>query len=345
MKLTDRLASTVLASDIDLDRRSVERFLRQVAIEEAPLATGEELAAAADEVVGLGPVERLLRDESITDVLVNSPGEVWIERAGALERSDVTFDSGEAVLAAIERAITPLGLRIDRSSPLVDARLPDGSRLHAAIPPASPDGPVIAVRRFTEAVADLDQLKAGGSISRDHAGLLRQAVEDRRNIIVSGGTGTGKTTLLNVLSRLVSTGQRMVVVEDASELKLDGHVVRLEAHPANAEGAGGVSLRQLMRAALRLRPDRIVLGEVRGSEAVELLTALNSGHDGSMSTVHASGPRQAVRRLQTLAMAGDANLPERAIERQLEDGIDIVVQLERTADGRRRVVDVMEGPW
>lgn len=345
MGLTGRLAAAVVGSDTALDRRSVETYVRRLAAVEAPLASTLELRRVVDEVVGLGVVEELLRDDEVTDVLVNRAGEIWIERGGVLELSGLCFEDDGAVIAAIERVITPLGLRIDRASPIVDARLPDGSRLHAIVPPATPDGPVMAIRRFTAAVRDLDALVSSGGATEEQAEALRRAVSTRRNLIVSGGTGTGKTTLLNVLSGLIPDGERTVVVEDAAELKLVGHVVRLESHPPNAEGAGGVRLDELMRSALRLRPDRIVLGEVRGGEALQLLTAFNSGHSGSMSTVHANDPRQALRRLQTLAMAADRSLSPDVVARQMEDGIDVVVQLARGGDGVRRVVEVAVAPW
>lgn len=345
MDLTRRLAEVVVGSDTSLDPRSVETFVRRIAREEAPLATGAELRGVVDEVVGMGVIGELIRDDTVTDVLVNRAHDVWVERDGRLEPTDVTFADEAAVLAAVERVIRPLGLRLDRTSPIVDARLPDGSRLHAVIPPATPEGVVVAIRRFTAAVDDLDELVARGSATTDQAQELSEIVRRRSNLIVSGGTGTGKTTLLNVLSSMIPSGQRTVVVEDASELRLAGHVVRLEAHPANAEGAGAVTLDRLMRSALRLRPDRIVLGEVRGPEALELLTAVNSGHDGSMSTVHANGPRQALRRLETLAMAADRSLSPEVIGRQLEDGIEVIVHLERMSDGRRRVAEIAERPW
>jgi pilus assembly protein CpaF len=345
MGLTDRLAAAVVGSETALDRPSVESFLRRLAVDEAPLATSGELRRVVDEVVGLGVIEELLRDDDVTDVLVNRAGEIWIERRGRLERSEVAFEDDGAVIAAIERAITPLGLRIDRASPIVDARLPDGSRLHAIVPPATPDGPVMAIRRFTATVKDLEGLAKAGAATQEQTSRLREAVVTRQNLIVSGGTGTGKTTLLNVLSSLIPPAERIVVVEDAAELKLAGHVVRLEAHPPNAEGAGGVELGRLMRSALRLRPDRIVLGEVRGPEALDLLTAFNSGHAGSMSTVHANDPRQALRRLQTLAMAADRSLSPEVVARQMEEGIDVVVQLVRGAEGRRRITEVATRPW
>jgi len=338
--LTDRLADALVRSSVPLERRTLEAAVRRLAATEAPLATRAELAAVVDGLVGLGPLEALLRDGEITDVLVNGPRDVWVERAGELVRTDVGFDDDGQVVAAVERIIAPLGLRLDRSAPIVDARLPDGSRLHAVVPPATPDHPVVAVRRFTQAVPDLAALVASGGATAAEAETLRRAVTDRRSIVVSGGTGSGKTTLLNVLSREIPAGERVVVVEDASELALRGHVVRLEAHPPNSEGAGEITLAQLLRSALRLRPDRIVVGEVRGPEAFDLVTALNSGHAGALSTVHANSPEEALWRLETLALSGDRRVPAAAVRRQLHAGIDLVVQLERRP--RRRIVAIAE---
>ncbi|NNK91237.1 MAG: CpaF family protein, partial [Acidimicrobiia bacterium] len=281
------------------------------------------------------------RDPEVTDVLVNGPDDVWIERNGRLSRTEVRFRGAEDIRAAIERVIAPLGLRIDHASPAVDARLPDGSRLHAAIPPIAVDGPIMAVRRFTPAVADLDALVARGGASSEEAGLLRQAVVDRRSIVVSGGTGSGKTTLLNVLSREISSGERIVTVEDAAELRLEGHVVRLETRSANSEGIGQVTMRDLLRHALRLRPDRIVVGEVRGPEALDMIQAMSTGHDGSLSTVHANSPSEALWRLETLAMSGDHRAAEITVRRQLRAGVDLIVHMERR-DGTRRVCGIEE---
>ena len=253
-----------------------------------------------------GPLEALLADPAVSDVLVNAPDEVWVERAGRLERAAVRFPDAAAVVAAVERAIAPLGLRLDRASPAVAARLPDGSRLHAMIPPASVDGPVVAIRRFTPAVPDLAALVAAGSLRPEGADLLAAAVRGRRSLLVSGGTGSGKTTLLNVLSAEIPAAERVVTIEDAAELRLRGHVVRLEARPPNAEGAGEITLRTLVRHALRLRPDRIVVGEVRGPEALDLIQAMSTGHPGSMGTVHANGPgRGAVAPGDPGAVGGD----------------------------------------
>ncbi len=253
----------------------------------------------------------------------------------------VSFADDAAVVASVERVLAPLGLRIDRASPTVDARLADGSRLHAVIPPVAVDGPIVAVRRFTKAVRSLAELVESGSASWEVADMLRRAVVGRENLVISGGTGAGKTTLLNVLSTEIPSRERIVTVEDAAELELAGHVVRLEARPPNAEGAGEVTLQQLVRSALRLRPDRIIVGEVRGPEALDMIWALNTGHDGSMSTVHANSPAEALWRLETLAMSGDRRVGEVAVQRQILSAVDVIVQVERV-DGRRRVVEVAD---
>lgn len=343
MALTDRLADALVRSTVPLERMTLEKAVRRLAVTEAPLATVAELRAVVDGLVGLGPLEQLLRDDHVTDVLVNAPDEVWVERSGELVRTGVAFPDDDAVVAAVERIIAPLGLRLDRAAPIVDARLPDGSRLHAAIPPATPDHPVVAIRRFTQAVPDLEALVASGGATSAQAALLREAVVSRRNLVVSGGTGSGKTTLLNVLSREIPPGERVVVIEDASELSLLGHVVRLEAHPPNSEGVGEITLARLLRSALRLRPDRIVVGEVRGPEALDLISALNTGHDGSMSTVHANSPEEALWRIETLALSGTRRVSVEAVRRQLRAGVHLVVQVERR-DGRRRITRIEEVP-
>lgn len=337
MGLTERLAARLLDSDVPLTRRHLSQALSRMLPEEAPLAPAEITTQVVDALVGLGPIEALLRDSAVSDVLVNRPNEIWVERNGRLERTNVAFASSEAMVAAVERVIAPLGLRLDRASPAVDARLADGSRLHAVVPPVAVEGPVMAVRRFTEAVPDLEALVAAGALRSEGADLLRQAVRGRKNVVVSGGTGSGKTTLLNLLSKEIPPDERVVTVEDAAELRLSGHVVRLEARPANIEGAGEVSLRQLLRHALRLRPDRIIVGEVRGSEALEMIAAMNTGHAGSMSTVHANTPQEALLRLETLALSGESRVGEEAVRRQLWSAIQVMVQVERSG-GVRRVV-------
>lgn len=270
----------------------------------------------------------------MTDVLVNGPSEIWIERHGRLERSEIAFADDQAIISAVERAIAPLGLRIDRASPAVDARLTDGSRLHAVIPPASVDGPIVAVRRFSEAVTDLEALIGRGGISNAGAKLLRMAVSGRLNLLIAGGTGAGKTTLLNVLSKEINPSERTVTVEDAAELRLEGHVVRLEARPPNPEGAGEITVRSLLRHALRLRPDRIVVGEVRGPEALDMIQAMSTGHDGSMSTIHANGPEEALWRLESLAATADSGASVDTLRRQIRSAVDRIVFVARRPEAR-----------
>lgn len=334
MGVTDRIVRRLLESDVPLERGPLAAAAALIVPEVAPLAGPEAIVDAVDALAGLGPIERLLRDPDVTDVLVNGPFEVWIERRGSLERTDVSFADDSAVIAAVERVIAPLGLRIDRASPAVDARLPDGSRLHAVIPPASVDGPIVAVRRFSEAVTDLDALVEVGGITHDGADLLRDSVSSRMNLLVAGGTGAGKTTLLNVLSKEIQESERTVAVEDAAELRLGGHVVRLEARPPNAEGAGEITLRSLLRHALRLRPDRIVVGEVRGAEALDMIQAMSTGHDGSMSTIHANGPEEAIWRLESLAAIADSGVSVDTLRAQIRSAIDRIVFVTRRRGSR-----------
>lgn len=332
--VVDRVVSRLVESDVPLHRLEIEVAARKILQEESPFGGEGLVQDVVDSLIGLGPLEELLRDPQITDVLVNGPDEIWVERAGSLARVSSCFPNDETVVAAVERVIAPLGLRIDRASPMVDARLPDGNRLHAVIPPVAVDHPVVAVRRFIPAVTNLAALVAGATLTPAQAEFLRRAVVDRLSLVVSGGTGAGKTTLLNVLSAEIPPGERIVTIEDAAELSLNGHVVRLEGRPANAEGAGEINLQQMVRSALRLRPDRIVIGEVRGAEAFDLIAALNTGHRGSMSTVHANNPDDALWRLETLALSGINRVEPVAIRRQLRSALDLVVQIERLARGR-----------
>lgn len=332
----DRLARRVMTEPIALDRSSISARVTELLPTEAPLLPVTATQAVVDALVGLGPIESLLRDPEVSDVLVNGDGEVWVERVGRLERSEVRFVDPADLVAAVERVIAPLGLRLDRASPAVDARLPDGSRLHAIVPPAAVDGPVLAVRRFTEAVADLAQLVEVGGISSAGADQLRSLVSERRNIVVCGSTGSGKTTLLNILSHEIPELERVVTVEDAAELRLGGHVVRLEGRPPNSEGVGGITQRQLLRHALRLRPDRIIVGEVRGAEAFDMLQAMSTGHDGSMSTIHASSAAEALWRLETLALSSEVPISDTSIRRQVRGAIDAVIVVGR--HGGRRLV-------
>lgn len=336
MGLSERLAGRLLAEGIELERSSLERAARAMLADEAPTAPTAAATRAVDSLIGLGPVEELLRDPAVSDVLVNRYDDVWVERTGRLEPAGIAFPSPAAVVAAVERVIAPLGLRIDRASPAVDARLADGSRLHAVVPPVAVDGPAFAVRRFTESVPSLDALVAAGSIRPEGADLLRHAVVGRRNIVVAGGTGAGKTTLLNILSKEIPIDQRVVCIEDAAELNITGHVVRLESRPANSDGTGQIELEELVRHGLRLRPDRIILGEVRGPEALDLIAALTTGHDGSMGSVHASSATDALWRIETLALSGSRRVSESVVRSQILHCVDLVVLMGRT--GRTRVV-------
>jgi pilus assembly protein CpaF len=334
MGLIERLATEIAAGRSPMSHRGVTLEAARLLAREAPHGSIGLAEQVADAVLGLGPVESLLRDPGVTDVLVNGPDDIWVDRDGYLRRVEASFSGDGELVAAVDRVLAPLGLRVDRSSPLVAARLPDGSRLQVVVPPASVDHPVLAIRRFTQAIGSLDELVECGGATPEQAGRLETAVGDRKTILISGGTGSGKTTLLNVLGGLIPLGERIVTIEDAAELSIPGHRVRLEAHPPNAEGVGEITIRQLLRSALRLRPDRLIVGEVRGPEALDLVSALNTGHNGSMSTVHANSPREALWRLETLALsAGDTS--ERAIRRQLFSAIDLVVHLERIGKIRR----------
>ena len=335
MGVIERVADSIVASGMAVDADNVDSIVASTLQSQAPLAGPEIHQYVVDLLIGMGPLERLLRMPSVTDVFVNGPADIWLDRGAGLERSDLSFESAADVRAAIERCITPLGLRLDRSSPIVDARLVDGSRLHAAVPPAAPDGPVVAIRRFTQAISTADELVETGVGTPDQIETLRKMVEDRTNFIVSGATGSGKTTLLNVIGSMIDPQDRIVTVEDAAELQMPGHVVRLEAQPANAEGAGRITLTQLVRSALRMRPDRIVVGEVRGPEALDLIDAMNTGHAGSMSTVHANSLDQALWRLESLAMSGDRRVSAVAVRRQIRSAITHGVQVLRIGSTRR----------
>jgi len=304
----------------------------------------EEIAARiVRDSVGLGPLEVLLADPAVEEVMVNGPGTVYIERGGRIEATDVAFADEEELRNAIERILAPLGRRVDELSPMVDARLADGSRVNVVIPPLAIDGPLVSIRRFGARRPGPDELVALGTLTAAQRRSLEAAVAGRRSVLVSGGTGSGKTTLLNALSGFIAAGERVVTIEDAAELRLQQpHVVRLESRPAGVEGRGEVTIRDLLRNALRMRPDRIVIGEVRGPEALDLLTALNTGHDGALSTVHANSPADALSRLETLALMAGVGLPHAAVAEQVQRGIDLVVHIERRADGARVVTEIAE---
>jgi len=310
-------------------------------------AERESLAAlVAEHSFGLGPLEPLLADPSVDEVMVNgagSGGSVWVERHGRIEATDVAFGSVAELRHAIERILAPLGRRVDEAEPLVDARLDDGSRVNVVIPPLALDGPVLTIRRFRRGGFAPDELVANGTLDAGLRDLLRACVRARLTVLVSGGTGSGKTTTLSALASFIPDAERIVTIEDAAELRLvQPHVVRLEARPASLEGRGEVTIRRLVRNALRMRPDRIVVGEVRGAEALDMLSAMASGHDGSLSTVHAGSPEEALRRVETLALMADVALPHAAIRDQVASAIDLVVQQRREPSGRRRVVAVSE---
>jgi pilus assembly protein CpaF len=292
---------------------------------------------------GLGPLEPLLADPEVDEVMVNGPGAVWVERRGALSRTDVGFGGEAELMHAIERILAPLGRRVDEASPLCDARLPDGSRVNVVIPPLSLTGPCLTIRRFRRHGFSLEDLAGNGTLDDSLAEFLACCVRARASILVSGGTGSGKTTTLGALSGALGDGERIVTIEDAAELKLrQPHVVRLEARPPNLEGRGEVTIRQLVRNALRMRPDRIIVGEVRGPEALDMLLALNTGHEGSLTTVHANSPPDALRRVETLALMAGVGLPHAAIREQLASALQLVVHQSRGRDGRRRVESVAE---
>jgi pilus assembly protein CpaF len=295
------------------------------------------------DMLGLGPLEPLLADDSVTDIMVNGPKSVYVERRGKLEQTDVQFRDDQHVMNVAAKVVTRVGRRIDEAKPLVDARLPDGSRVNIIIPPLALDGPSISIRKFSKKTITLDHMAAQANISAAMATLLKIAARCRLNILISGGTGSGKTTLLNALSRMIDPSERTVTIEDAAELQLQQpHVVRLETRPPNLEGSGEVTMRDLLRNALRMRPDRIILGEIRGAEALDVLQAMNTGHDGSMSTIHANSPREALTRLENMIGMTGINLPSRAVRTQIAAAVHLICQVNRMRDGVRRVTHVME---
>lgn len=296
-----------------------------------------------DEAVGLGPLEDLIEDDSVTEIMVNKFDDIYVERSGKLTKSEVTFSSDDAVMSAIERIVSPLGRRVDESSPMVDARLKDGSRVNAIIPPLALRGPCLTIRKFAKKKLTSDDLLGFKAINEEMVAFLKVAVEQRLNIVISGGTGSGKTTLLNVLSNFIPPDERIVTVEDAAELKLvQPHLVSLEARPANLEGKGMVAIRDLVKNCLRMRPDRIVVGECRGGEALDMLQAMNTGHDGSLTTAHANTPRDLISRLEVMVMMSGMDLPVTAIREQVASAVDLVVQQTRFSDGSRRVINITE---
>lgn len=343
-----RLATSSISAEAlgERVRETLRAILEEVTARNAlpqglnPEALVEELY---DESVRLGPVERFLADDAVTEIMVNGPQKVYVERGGRLELTDQTFMDDASVMAVIERIVAPLGRRIDESQPYVDARLADGSRVNAIIPPLSLIGPCVTIRKFAKRVLTEDDFVRFGTWTHAMADFLRVCVKLRKNIIVAGGTGSGKTTLLNVLSGFIPSTDRILTIEDAAELRLSQpHVVRLEARPPNIEGKGAVTIRDLVRNALRMRPDRIIVGECRGGETLDMLQAMNTGHDGSLTTVHANSPRDVISRLETMVLMSGVELPSRAIREQIASAVNVIVQEARLADGSRRIVAVSE---
>ena len=335
-----------LANQVEV-RRQIEEIFSRVIDEEGLALTRAErvrmLEQITDEIIGLGPLEPLLRDDTVTEIMVNGPRQVYIERAGRLELTNVVFQNDDHVMRIIDRIIAPIGRRIDESSPMVDARLTDGSRVNAIIPPLSLIGPVLTIRKFSASPFTVDDLVRFGTATPDMFDFLRACVEARLNIFVSGGTGSGKTTTLNVLSSFIPNDERIVTVEDAAELQLrQEHVVTLESRPPNIEGRGAIPLRELVRNSLRMRPDRIIVGECRGGEALDMLQAMNTGHDGSMSTGHANTPRDMLSRLETMVLMAGVDLPLRAIREQVSAAVDLIVHQTRMKDGTRRIQYITE---
>ncbi|HEY2823256.1 MAG TPA: CpaF family protein [Candidatus Acidoferrum sp.] len=328
-------------------RREVTQILEALVVGESTpmnLQERERLATEVlDEVFGLGPLEPLLADPTVSDILVNTHKRVYVERRGMLEMTSIQFRDDIHLMSIIDRIVSAVGRRVDESSPMVDARLADGSRVNAIIPPLAVDGPCLSIRRFGRDPLTSEDLLQNNTLTEPMLELLRGCVKARLNILVSGGTGAGKTTFLNVLSSYISNRERIVTVEDAAELQLhQDHVVRLETRPANIEGKGAIQQRQLVINSLRMRPDRIIVGEVRGEEALDMLQAMNTGHDGSLTTIHANTPRDALSRLETMVAMGSLNIPESALRRQIASAIDVVVQVSRLSDGTRKVIALSE---
>jgi pilus assembly protein CpaF len=330
MALRDRVVSDIrthLERETGISRDDRERLIAEI----------------SDDILGHGPIERLLADDSVTEIMVNGPYDIWVERQGRLYQTTVRFNDDSHLRRIINKMVAQVGRRIDESSPMVDARLPDGSRVNAVIPPLSLSGPLVTIRKFANKRLDLQEMVRLGTLSVDTVDFLERCIAAQLNVLISGGTGTGKTTLLNALSQAVSDSERIVTIEDAAELQLkQAHVLRLEGRPKNIEGSGEITIRDLVRNALRMRPDRIIVGEVRGAEALDMLQAMNTGHDGSLTTVHANAPRDALARIETMVLMAGYDLPLRAIRQQVASALDLIIHLERLEDGSRRVTAVTE---
>lgn len=347
-KLIERLDFTNIDMiEKDLLSREIARIVENLITEDrTPLSAAERESLIVDilhETFGLGPIEPLLYDPDISDILVNRYNQVYIEKFGKLQKVDLTFRDDNHLLQIIDRIVSKIGRRVDESSPYVDARLPDGSRVNAIIPPLALDGPVLSIRRFGIDPLKMSDILAFGTLTQNMAKILEGLISTRLNVLISGGTGTGKTTLLNILSEFISGKERIVTIEDSAELQMkQEHVVRLETRPPNIEGKGEVTQRDLVRNTLRMRPDRIIVGEVRGGEALDMLQAMNTGHDGSLSTLHSNTARDALTRLETMVLMAGMDLPERAIREQIASAINVVVHLSRLSDGSRKIVSISE---
>jgi pilus assembly protein CpaF len=330
----------------DLSERVLRAVTEQVMLDGTPLTRDERrqlVREITDDILGYGPLEPFLRDDSVTEIMVNSHDKVFVERAGKIERARATFADNAHLLRIIDKIVSQVGRRIDEASPMVDARLPDGSRVNAIIPPLSLRGPTLTIRKFSRDPYTMDDLVAFGTITAKSAQFLAACAKGKINVLISGGTGTGKTTTLNALSAFVPGEERIVTIEDAAELQLQQeHVITLEARPPNIEGQGEVRIRELVRNALRMRPDRIIVGEVRGAETLDMLQAMNTGHEGSLTTIHANSPRDALSRLETLVLTAGIELPLRAIREQIASAFDLLVQISRLVDGSRRITHVTE---
>jgi len=346
-KLLSELDPSMDITRTDEVRRTIQDLFEQILAEENIVLSRPERARLfeqiAAEILGFGPLQPLLEDDTITEIMVNGPKNVYIERKGRLHRVPVTFENNDHVMRIIDRIVAPLGRRIDESSPYVDARLPDGSRVNAVIPPISLVGPTLTIRKFSKNPITVDQLVQFGSITNEAVQFLKACVEARLNILISGGTGSGKTTLLNVMSGFIPNDERIITIENAAELQLrQEHVVTLESRPPNIEGRGEITIRDLVINSLRMRPERIIVGECRGGETLDMLQAMNTGHDGSMTTAHANSPRDALARVETMCLMAGMDLPVRAIREQVSSAIDIICQQERMRDGTRKVTSITE---
>jgi pilus assembly protein CpaF len=330
----------------DLSERVLRAVTEQLALDRTPLTREERRQITreiSDDILGYGPLEPLLREDSVTEIMVNNFDQIYVERAGKIELTKSTFVDNGHLLRIIDKIVSQVGRRVDEASPMVDARLPDGSRVNAIIPPLSLRGPTLTIRKFSRDPYTMDDLIEFGSLTAKSAHFLSACVRGKLNVLIAGGTGTGKTTLLNAMSAFVPGDERIVTIEDAAELQLQQeHVITLESRPANIEGQGEIRIRELVRNALRMRPDRIIVGEVRGAETLDMLQAMNTGHEGSLTTIHANSPRDALSRLETLVMTAGVELPHRAIREQISSAFDLLVQIQRLVDGSRRVTHVTE---